>query len=67
MTLTETGVFKVKHPQRETPFMLSVVKGDIGYAVRGFELDETRPAQGKHYLLTDNIRNWLQELELVKE
>lgn len=59
----KSGTVKVRHPQRETPFMLSVVKLWGVTAVHGFEIGAKPPRQGKHLLLSDSVKNWIAELE----
>lgn len=63
MKAPNPGIYTVRHPQRETPFMLSVVDAIGGIrGVRGYEIGEKPPLHGKHLMLSPSVRNWLEEL-----
>lgn len=60
------GTYRVCHPQRATPFLLSVVNMAGLLGVRGYELGTPPPARSTHYLLNDCVCNWLSELHEIK-
>lgn len=59
------GVHTVRHPERETPFMLSVVEVCGLQAVHACELNQKPAKRSQHWIKSSLIRNWLDELEIV--
>lgn len=59
------GIRKVRHPERETPFMLSVVEVCGLQAVHAYEIGQKPVSRGKHWTKTVNVRNWLDQLQIV--
>lgn len=58
------GIYRVKIDDLE--FNLSVVMGFGLNGVAGYQDGEKRPRRGKHLMLTDSIRNWIERMELVE-
>jgi hypothetical protein len=66
LTNLKVGIYTVKHPEREKPFMLSIVK-ELGciWGVAGYEIGEKVPRRRKHLMLSESVKKWLGELEIV--
>lgn len=58
---------RIRDPHGPENFNLSVVEGCGVVAVAAFMPDRGVPRRGKHLLLTDTVRNWIAEMELVTE
>lgn len=65
MTLPAVGIHEVRHPDRPTPFRLSVMLDRFGCltGVAGFEHGQPVPKRGRHLLLTDSVHCWIEELQ----
>jgi len=59
------GVHIVHHPERETPFLLSVVEVCGLQAVHACELGQKPARRSQHWHKSGPIRNWLDQLEVV--
>lgn len=66
ISLEREGVYRVKHPERETPFMLSIMPDKTGaiFGAAGYEIGQKRPIRGKHMLLKPHVRQWISMLSL---
>lgn len=58
------GVHTVRHPERKTPFLLSVVEVCGLQAVHACELGQKPAKRSQHWTKTSNVRNWLNQLIL---
>jgi hypothetical protein len=67
LTNLKSGTYTVKHPDRLTLFMLSVIrdKFDCIWGVAAYEIGERAPRCGKHMMLNESVKKWLGELEIV--
>lgn len=61
------GVHTVRHPEREKPFLLSVVEVCGLQAVHACEIGQKPASRAQHWLKKDHIRNWLDQLILVNQ
>ncbi len=57
------GIYRVKIGDKA--FNLSVVNSHGIIGVAGFEIGSGPPQKGKHLTLTDSVRNWIGEMELL--
>lgn len=60
-------VVRIRDPHGQENFNLSVVDGCGVMAVAAFMPGQKIPRRGKHLLLTDSVRNWIGQMELVTE
>lgn len=65
---TSDCVHTVKHPDGPLTFNVSFMRDSTGalMGVKPFALGNKRPRRGKHMMPTASVRNWVEELEIVK-